>query len=89
MQNTLLQRKRSISKTDLATGKVLQIIHIPSHWVACQLLIHKRSSLICMQCMATLAHLAFGKDSTAAVFDQDDMRSHLMCILENNTISET
>jgi len=32
LQSTLLQRKKPISKTDLATGKVFQIIHLPSHW---------------------------------------------------------
>ena len=37
LQSTLLLRKKPISKTDLATGKVFQIIHLPSHWAACQL----------------------------------------------------
>ena len=110
LQNTLLQRRRPISKTDLATGKVLQIVHIPSHWVACQLFtsevhlydsaytslsadtldtlaqllrtdhssimvkimnVSKQSGSVdcALYAMATLAHLAFGKDPTAVVFD--------------------
>ena len=36
--------------------------------------------------MATLTHLAH--DSTIVVFDQDEMRSHLLTILENNPISD-
>ena len=33
----MLQNKTAIAKADLDSGKVLQIVHMPSHWVACQL----------------------------------------------------
>ena len=72
-------------KTDLATGKVLQIIHIPCHWVTCQLFTREVHLYACNGYSGTLGFW----NSTAAVFDQDDMRSHLMSILQNHTISET
>ena len=37
LQSTLLQNKTAIAKADLDSGKVLQIVHMTSHWVACQL----------------------------------------------------
>ena len=37
LQSTLVQNKTPIAKADLDFGKVLQIVHMSSHWVACQL----------------------------------------------------
>ena len=110
LQSTLLQRKKPISKIDLAAGKVLQIVHMPSHWVTYQLFtsevyfydsayssvladrldilaqllrteqssftikimnVSKQSGSVdcALYTMATLAHLAFGKDPTTAIFN--------------------
>ena len=123
LQSTLLQNKTAIAKADLDSGKVLQIVHMTFHWVACQLfsnevhfydsaystvsaetldvlaqLIHtdqktftvkvmntskQAGSVDCtLYAMATLAYLAFEKDPTTIVINQDDMRPHLVEIFE-------
>ena len=56
LQSTLLQNKTPIAKADLDSGKVLQIVHMSSHWVACQT---KCTFMILPIPLCQLTHLMF------------------------------